>query len=452
MKELGKKKKFLEGICTLLCATVLLSCSLSALTNTTRGSSEINNTVEKHSSQPASTPTSAPSYILYMSENFTDGNMPPISDTGQPWELTQTNPTETWHIDNSIPTYPVSKPSATVNRGATSSFQDEWLITPSLNFSKYTEVILKFWWYTCYYVTVYKRYVEFNVSVSTDGGTSWTRVWSFDDSGQFFHDWTWYEISINNPIVLTQYAGQPDVKIGFQYYSDQTDQSDEQMFSIDDIEVLVNDTGPIFSCNAGGPYEWWWSMQFDYTPAGVRFHGNVTGGGLKLLQWLWDFGDGNTSTIPYYPYHLYSEVGIYNLTLTVKDNTTSPARVAISTTTVNLFLIEPPKIDVVVQKLFSVGIVAVIKNNGEYNASFVNWTMMISWGPLQIFGKTVANGTCDSIASGTSETVRSPLYFFAFGRLHIIVSAYPENIPGIIKHYNGLKIGPLVFVLKESGI
>jgi hypothetical protein len=290
------------------------------------------------------------------------------------------------------------------------------------------------------------------VSVSTDGGANWTNAWSFDDVGEFFHDWTWYDsiLPYNDLIDLSSYAGENDVKIGIQYYSNSTAQPDEQMFSIDDILVLGNLTGDLLSCDAGGPYEWWWPMQYDYFPNGVRFHGNVTNGTLRT-QWLWNFGDGNTSTIPYYPIHFYAEIGIFNVTLTVIDNTTSPPRIAFNSTTVNLFLIKPPEIDITAQPI-SLGIKAEINNGGEYNASFVNWTMKISWGPLQIFGKTVANGTCENIVAGTSETIRSPLYFFGFGRMHLIISAYPENLPGIIKHYNGLKIGPLVFIFKETGI
>jgi hypothetical protein len=448
MKELGRKKNVKKGIYTLLLAAVLFGSSFLPITNTAFGTSKLYSNLNTSSYKSMGSPTSDPGYVIILSENFTDGNMPP---TDQPWELNQTNP-ETWHIDNSIPQYPVSKPSATVHRGTNTDLQDEWLITPSLNLSKYTNVYLKFYWYTCYYVTVYKRYVELNVSVSTDGGANWTNAWSFDDVGEFFHDWTWYDSILpnNNLIDLSSYAGENDVKIRIQYYSNSTAQPDQQMFSIDDILVLGNQTGNILTCDAGGPYEWWWPMQYDYFPAGVRFHGNVTNGTLRT-QWLWNFGDGNTSTIPYYPIHFYNDIGIFNVTLAVTDNTTSPPRIAFNSTTVNLFLIKPPEIDVNVQKI-SLGIKAEINNGGQYNALFVNWTMKISWGPLQIFEKKVANGTLDNITAGTTETVRSPLYFFGFGRIHIIISVYPENIPGIIKHYNGLKLGPLVFVLKETGI
>src|SRR5690606_15540869 len=39
------------------------------------------------------------------------------------------------------------------------------------------------------------------------------------------------------------------------------------------------------------------------------------------LQYLWDFGDGNTSTQAY-PSHIYASIGVYNLCLTVTDSIT----------------------------------------------------------------------------------------------------------------------------------
>ena len=448
MKKRGKKENIFGNICTLLLAAALCCTTLSAFTNTTIGTSTRNAIHEAGSNQPLSSPASPPNLKILLSENFSDGHMPP---TDQPWAIHQTNPSETWYIDNSIPEYPVAKPSASVHRGATNALQDEWLITPSLNFSKYTVAYLQFYWYTEYYVTVWERYVEFNISVSTNGGTTWTKVWSFNDNDtKFFNDWTWYNYfywNNNNPIDLTNYViGKNNVKIAFQYYSNHTEETTKQLFSIDDIQVLVNGSGQPLTCNAGGPYEWWWPMQYEYIPPGVRFHGSVNNS-TSGVQWLWDFGDGNTSKT-HFPIHFYNSIGIFNVTLIVTENKTG--RFAIDHTAINLFLLMPPAVLVTAQ-LISLGIKATIANNGDYNATNVNWTMKISWGPLQIFGKTVANGTCDTIANNSSETIRSRFYFFGFGKLHIIISAYPENIPGVIKHYNALKLGPLVLILKETG-
>ena len=101
-------------------------------------------------------------------------------------------------------------------------------------------------------------------------------------------------------------------------------------------------------------------------------------------------------------------------------------------------------IDIIIQKP-SIGIKAEVNNPGERNASYVNWTIVVHWGPLQIFEKMVGNGTIERIAPETSEEIRSGLYFFGFGRIHIVITAEPENLPGVIKHFDAFKIGPLIF-------
>jgi hypothetical protein len=440
MKELGKKQNILKKIGTLLFATIFCCSSLIACTHTTRGIQDV----------PINTPQPTASYVELKKANFSDGNMPP---TG--WEIKQTNQNETWFIDNSISSYPEGKPSATVHRGSNTNteLQDEWLITPSIDCHKYKNIYLTFHTYTCYYTTAWKRYIEFNVLVSTDGGQNWTNAWNFDDFYAYpkhFNDWTWYLQSID----LSSYASaQSDVKIGIQYYSNSTTEWDKQVFSVDDIRILGNGTVD-FRCSAGGPYYWYWDKQNSYPlNPGVQFHGAVYNA-TQPLQWIWDFGDGNTSTFPkstiYYAYHFYNDVGTYNVTLTIIDNKTTPPRVAFDTTTLKLFLLPPPPLDISIKKMGSLGIKANVWNNGSYNATFVNWTINMSWGPLQIFKeKTVGNGTCDCIVGeGTKETIRSKYYFFGFGRMHISIRANPENIPMVEKHFDGWKIGPLVFVLK----
>jgi hypothetical protein len=444
-----------KNIPTLVIITVFLCCNVSALTTLTSGSPQQNNS-HKQTSVGTTGPT-APLVVdfILLEENFTDGNIPPEGDSGD-WDLHQTNPDQTWYIDTSVP---YTRPyCGTVHRDDTDELQDEWLITPSLNLSGiYNGVSLSFHWYTCYYTTIFKRYVEFNISISVDGGTNWTTIWSFDDMDvgmppDPFTDWTWYESNYldKKPIDLTDYIGENDVKIAFQYSSNTTTSADQQEFSIDDILVIASGPGTKFTCDAGGPYNWWWPMQYEYFPNGVRFHGNVTNGTI-LTQFLWDFGDGNTTITPFNanPVHFYNNIGTYNVTLTAKDNTFTPPRINISRTTVTLFLLKPPEINVTAP-LMALGIKANINNLGQYNATYVNWTINISWGLLQLREKPIARGIIPNIEAGTSETIQSAGYFFGFGIIHIIVTAYPENQPGLVKHFNGLKIGPFVFVSQKT--
>ena len=69
--------------------------------------------------------------------------------------------------------------------------------------------------------------------------------------------------------------------------------------------------GPL-NAEAGGPY----SGLASHTP--VQFTG-IAFGGRPPYTYLWDFGDGNTST-ELNPSHLYQNIGTYNVTFTITDN------------------------------------------------------------------------------------------------------------------------------------
>jgi len=439
MKIIGNKGNFMKGFCVLLLASALFCSNLSVTANTAMERSTQDIQIDKSPYVHSESSGFVEGYNVLLDENFTDGNMPPTGDWGS-WALDQTNPDETWYIDTS---FPHSEPNcATVHRGDSTELQDEWLITPSLDFGEYTEIYLRFYFYTEYYVSVHMDYIDLNVSISTDGGSTWTLIWNEDDFG-LFPTWDWIKADdpSGGPIDLSDYAGETDVKIGFQYYSNSLEEAEYQEFSIDDIIVYV--PGEPFECSLGGPYEWWWPMQYEYITPGVRFHGGISPSGLGY-QWLWDFGDGNTSTVPYIPIHFYNTVDTFTVSLTVRDDNSDPPRVAFGQTTVTLFLMKPPEIDIIIQKP-SIGIKAEINNPGERNASYVNWTIVVHWGPLQIFEKMVGNGTIERIAPETSEEIRSRLYFFGFGRIRIVIRAEPENMPGVIKQFDAVKIGPLIF-------
>lgn len=81
-------------------------------------------------------------------------------------------------------------------------------------------------------------------------------------------------------------------------------------YEADNIILYEND-GPY--ANAGGPYDGFvndvisFNAYESYDPDG------------SIMKYNWSFGDGNT-TYGEYPYHRYSKPGLYNVTLTVKDN------------------------------------------------------------------------------------------------------------------------------------
>jgi hypothetical protein len=228
--------------------------------------------------------------LTLLDENFSTASMPPPG-----WRVTNTNPNGKWKIDNVR--FHSAPYSAEVYRGLSChGLQNEWLMTPYLNFSKYlnynhtNKIFMHFWWYSDTYV-VENGLIYFNVSVSTDGGTTWKKVWAAINHSDFTEN----EFSlVGMPIDLSTYRNNTNVTIGFQFFSNTEEGAVAQYFEIDDI--LVWTPGPAnFSCSAGGPYNWWYHQQKLYSPPGVRFHGNVSKTYNPLLcHWLWDFGDGNT--------------------------------------------------------------------------------------------------------------------------------------------------------------
>lgn len=449
MEKRGRKRSNVKSICTLVLVVVLTCCSFSICTTSISSASHQTSSLQKFTYTSWQSQAMAEGDELLLEENFTDGNIPPQGDAGV-WTLQQTNADETWYIDSTVPhTAPFC---ATIHRGSSNSIQDEWLITPSLNFGSYTKINLTFHWYTCFYVTLWKQYIEFNISVSTNGGANWTKIWSFNDMNigpNPFPDWTWQDTIYPNhkPIDLSAFAGQTDVRIAFQYYSNTTTAPEQQEFSIDDILVIGKGIGGL-QADAGGPYNWYWPMQYKLlsTP-GVRFHGKVSNASVMTTT-LWDFGDGTTTLFPFNanPIHFYESIGTYNVSLTATDYKTTPPKISIDHTTVTLFLIPPPAIDIKAEGT-TLGIKADIINGLAYNATYVNWTMNISWGPLQffrIFDKTVGNGTIENIPGGTSTSIRSALYFFGFGILDIEITVRPENLPESREVFSALKIGPFV--------
>lgn len=124
---------------------------------------------------------------------------------------------------------------AAVNYDDALGAQDEWLITPTLDLtgaSSYVftaEIGLSYYWS----VSPFNNYDVF-VKISTDGGTSWTQLWTESDLG-VFTNW------VMNPVTLdlTQFAGNANVKIAFQYVG-----ADGAALYLDNVKVLVPPSSP----------------------------------------------------------------------------------------------------------------------------------------------------------------------------------------------------------------
>ena len=175
----------------------------------------------------------------YVTEGFEGGVVPP---TG--WTLTQYNPVETWEIDTYDPYTGVYNASCFYDATYT-DVQDEWLISPVMNFASATsDLKLGFAWLMSYYWSVdpYDSY-DLQVHITTDG-TAWTQIWSEHSEG-VFASWTWYEKVIS----LSSYTGTgyETVQVAFVY-----DGYDGAQASIDDIYV-DDDAAPIGRCCYGDP-------------------------------------------------------------------------------------------------------------------------------------------------------------------------------------------------------
>lgn len=166
-----------------------------------------------------------------LSEGFEGGVIPPSG-----WTLQQTNPTYTWEIDDYDPHSGTYCASCFYDPALVP--QDEWLITPSMDFTPHAGdgIFLSFWWLMSYYwgVDPYDNY-DLNVKISIDGGTSWTLLWNEDTVG-VFDNWMWYDTTFGTHIDLTSYSTESNVLIGFQYEG-----VDGAQLSLDDI--LIYTTG-----------------------------------------------------------------------------------------------------------------------------------------------------------------------------------------------------------------
>ena len=161
-----------------------------------------------------------------LDENFQSGSIPAT------WTVQQTNALETWHVEDPLLGTDLK---ATVNYDATPAAQDEMLITPSLDLtgaSSYTlkaQIGLSYYWS----VTPENNYDVF-IKVSIDNGTTWTQVWSENDLG-VFTNWVMNPVSVN----LNSYAGNPNVKIAFQYVG-----NDGAALYLDNVSVSVPPSTP----------------------------------------------------------------------------------------------------------------------------------------------------------------------------------------------------------------
>lgn len=164
------------------------------------------------------------------SENFEGEVFPP---TG--WTLQQQNANQTWlHYSNN----PISGTySASVDYDDALGAQNEWIITPSIDLTGYLGLYLNFTVSMSYYWSVDpNNNYDVTVKVSTDGGQTWTDVWTESDQG-VFANWTPLNISAD----LSMAANAADVKLAFVYTG-----TDGAQVVLDNISITEDLPPPVF--------------------------------------------------------------------------------------------------------------------------------------------------------------------------------------------------------------
>lgn len=106
--------------------------------------------------------------------------------------------------------------------------QDESLITPAVDLSSISNPGLYFDWFMSYYwgVSPNDNY-DITVSISTDGGSNWTDLWTEADAGEF-DSYEWYTKVID----LAAYSTETSAQFRFNYYG-----SDGAQAALDNIAV-----------------------------------------------------------------------------------------------------------------------------------------------------------------------------------------------------------------------
>lgn len=106
--------------------------------------------------------------------------------------------------------------------------QNEWLITPTVDLTTLNVPVLEFWWNMSYYwgVDPNDNY-DFRIKVSTNGGTTWTTIWTEDSAGSF-ESFKY----LKKEISLVPYQTSTTFKVAFQYQG-----ADGADLYIDDIRI-----------------------------------------------------------------------------------------------------------------------------------------------------------------------------------------------------------------------
>ncbi|SDI62575.1 T9SS type A sorting domain-containing protein [Chryseobacterium jejuense] len=183
---------------------------------------------------------------IALSQNFDGATFPP---TG--WTRSATLSTRPWGPSNvattfpssgsaAIATYSISNTSAAIDYA--SGANTAGLTSPAFSLAGATAPLLKFKVVVGWSFMIDQNLGDLIAQISTNGGTTWTTLWTEDTETGFIDDGDgnantdlYNIVSVQKD--LSAYAGQTNVQIRFQYTA-----TDADAVSIDDVQVLTNGT------------------------------------------------------------------------------------------------------------------------------------------------------------------------------------------------------------------
>ena len=226
---------FVSGICTALANQTAPNAVTVSNVN------PIDNRNDSKSAPPSTPLPANDNFALttFINEGFEGTTFPP---TG--WTRVITNASYTWQRSTNYAHSGAAGANVPWNYS-----QDEWLISPTFSLAGAgASARVKFWWMTSYYwmVNPYPN-GDYELWISTDGGTSWSAMLWDENSEGVFSSWTWYQESIS----LAAYIGQTNLKLGFHYIAD-----DAADVGLDDVVVTDDPDVPcVVTCPPGATLE-----------------------------------------------------------------------------------------------------------------------------------------------------------------------------------------------------
>jgi len=359
--------------------------------------------------------------IIILSEDFEEGLIPP---TG--WKHIVNNSNCSWELG--IHNCHDGVYSAQCLNDVQNNFQDEWIITPILDFRDYSEIYLSFWWFLSYYwaVSPYDFY-DLNVKISIDGGFNWTLIWNENNLSPF-ENWNWYNTSFGKPIDLSLYNDKDNISIGFQYLG-----VNGAQLNIDDIVIYgkERENSPVV-VDAGGPYN-------AFANEKIEFRSYVTGG-IRPYRWDWNFGNGDKSILRS-PIYSYDSPGVYAVRLNITDFAGNKAYDFTMSTVINM----SKRPHLIIDNISgSNNVKALLINKGTENAINVTWEIIIKGYIFNIIIAT-SKGNFTCIDCNCSEIIHSgPL--IDFGLVKISIMADAQNAEKTSRKLLGLILGNYIVI------